>query len=372
MLYSKEIIKLVAEELRRYNIPFVLDPVIKAGSGDVLLEDSALNSLLKHLLPVSSVVTPNIIEAGIISGMAIRNKQDAKESAVKIFEMGAPVVIIKGGHLQQEMAVGRATDLIYYDGAFEELSGEYVMIEGRVHGAGCSFSAALAAELAKGKNMREAALSAKKFVYDAILGGEKVSNSIVVNQAYSLYKDADRFWTLENIKEAVKMLKNEAGFKNLIPEVGTNIGMGVEGAESEGDIAAIDGRIVPTRDGIRVGYVDLGVSDHIARIILAAMQVDKEKRSAINIKYSSQIIEACKESGLRISSFEREKEAKLTKTLDWGIKEAIKEAEKGEGGFFPDVIYDFGAIGKEPMIRIFANTAMEVVSKVKKIMEALE
>ena len=379
MLHSSAMIEVVAKELKKYKIPFVLDPVMKAGSGGVLLEENALNTLIELILPICEVVTPNVPEARFISGIAIRTKENAKEAAVKIHKMGASAVIIKGGHLEHEIAAGNATDLIY-DGEFEEISCEYIKREKEkiVHGAGCSFSAALAAELAKGNNLRDAAVSAKKFVHDAISGGEEVSNLIVVNHAHGLRKDADRYFVLENVKEAVRMLKNTPNFKNNIPEVGTNIGMAIERAEGEFDVAAVDGRIIPTKEkekeGIHAGFVDFGVSSHVARMILAMMERDKEKRSAINVKYSSQIIEACKELGLRISSFERGKEPTDVKTMDWGVREAVKKTTEEKGGdmFFPDVIYDLGAVGKEPMIRIFCNTAVEVARKVKKIMETLE
>nr|QNO50841.1 bifunctional thiamine biosynthesis protein ThiDN [Methanosarcinales archaeon ANME-1 ERB6] len=166
------------------------------------------------------------------------------------------------------------------------------------------------------------------------------------------------------------MLENTKKFRNLIPEVGTNIGMAIESAESEHDVAAVDGRIVLTKEGIHTGCVDFGVSDHVARIILAMMKHDKEKRSAINVKYSSQIIEACKELGIQISSFEGEKEPLGAKTMDWGVREAIRNLFLERKA--PDVIYDLGAVGKEPMVRIFGNTAVEVAGNVKRITESFE
>ncbi len=366
MLYSSAMIEMVAKHLKKHKIPFVLDPVMKAGSGGILLEDNALNTLIELLLPICEVVTPNVPEASVISSLEIKNKEDAKDAAVKIHKMGAHAVIIKGGHLEHEIAAGKATDLIY-DGEFEEISSDYIKPErGKiVHGAGCSFSAALTAELAKGKNLRGATLSAKKFVHDAISSGEEVSNLIVVNQVHGLQKNADRYFVLENVKEAVRMLKNTQNFKNLIPEVGTNIGMAIEGAESEHDVAALDGRIVPAKEGIHAGCVDFGVSSHVARMILAMMKHDKERRSAINVKYSVEIIDACKQAGLLISSFERDKEPAGEKTMDWGVREASKD-------FLPDVIFDLGAVGKEPMVRIFGNTAVEVAGKVKRIVERVE
>ena len=377
MLYSSAMIETVAKQLKRHKIPFVVDPVMKAGSGGILLADNALNTLVKLLLPICEVVTPNVPEASFISGLEIRDKEDAKDAAVKIHELGASAVIIKGGHLTHEIAAGKATDLIY-DGEFEELSGEYIKPEkGKIiHGAGCSFSAALTAALAKGENLRHAAASAKKFVHDAIAGGEELSNMIVLNQARELRKNADRYFVLENVKAAVRKLKSIPDFKRLVPEVGTNIGMAIEDAESERDVAAVDGRIIPAKEGIYAETVDFGASSHVARMILAmmAMTGDKNIRSAINIKYSVQIIDACKRAGFVISSFEREHEPTGVKTMDWGIREAIRNLflEGQRRQEVPDVIYDLGAVGKEPMTRIFGDTALEVASKVNKIMDALE
>ena len=396
MLYSSAMIETVAKHLKRHKIPFVVDPVMKAGSGGILLADNALNTLVKLLLPICEVVTPNVPEASCISGLEIRNKEDAKDAAVKIHELGASAVIIKGGHLTHEIAAGKATDLIY-DGEFEELSGEYIKPEkGKIiHGAGCSFSAALTAELAKGENLRHAAASAKKFVHDAIAGGEELSNMIVLNQARELRKNADRYFVLENVKEAVRKLKSIPDFKRLVPEVGTNIGMAIEGAESERDVAAVAGRIISAKEGMYAETVDFGVSSHVARMILAmmAMTGGKNIRSAINIKYSVQIVDACKRAGLVISSFEREHEPRGVKTMDWGVREAIrnlflrgalphdpassvrayrKALPKEKVELLPDVIYDLGAVGKEPMTRIFGDTALEVASKVNKIMDTLE
>ena len=371
MLYSSAMIEVVAKELKRYKLPFVLDPVMKAGSGGLLLKDNALKTLIKLLLPICTVITPNVPEASVISGLNIRTKEDVAEAALRLHEMGAAAVIIKGGHLEHEIAAGRATDLLY-DAEFKEISSEYVKLKKGiiVHGAGCSFSAALAAELAKGNTFHDAALSAKKFVHDAIRCGEEVSDLIIVDQVHGLREDANRYWVLKNVTEAVRMLKNTPNFKNLIPEVGTNIGMAIADAESEHDVAAIDGRIITTKDGIHAGCVDFGVSNHVARLILAMMKHDKRKRSAINVKYSKELIDVCKEFGLAIASFARDKEPVNVKTMEWGVMDAIRNFSVDEKA--PDVIYDLGAVGKEPMIRIFGDTAVEVAGRVKTIVEGVE
>ena len=193
---------------------------------------------------------------------------------------------------------------------------------------------------------------------------------IIVDQVHGLREDANRYWVLKNVTEAVRMLKNTPNFKNLIPEVGTNIGMAIADAESEHDVAAIDGRIITTKDGIHAGCVDFGVSNHVARLILAMMKHDKRKRSAINVRYSAELIDVCKEFGLATASFDRDKEPSGVETMDWGVMDAIRNFSVDEKA--PDVIYDLGAVGKEPMIRIFGDTAVEVAGRVKTIVEGVE
>lgn len=403
MLYSTAIINVVADAFRRYKIPFVLDPVIMAGAGGALLEEDALNTLIEVLLPLCTVVTPNLQDARVISGLEIRTVEEVKEAAIEIQRLGAEAVIIKGGHghIDRDSAIkieiaagtGKATDLLLLhdvveaggegERKFVELSLPLIDIKpGNVlHGAGCSYSAALAVELANGKTLRDAAASAKKFVYNAISDGDAVSDIVVVDQTRGLLKDADRYWTVENVKEAIRMLKKDKYFYELIPEVGTNIGMAISRAENEKDVAAVDGRIVRMKEGIGIGMgmsmthgcVDFGVSSHVARMILAMMEQDKDRRSAINVRYSQEILAACKESGMKIGSFERDKEPEFEldlepderfntkmRTMEWGVREASNE-------FIPDVIFDLGAIGKEPMVRIFGNTAVDVAERVNRI-----
>jgi hydroxymethylpyrimidine kinase/phosphomethylpyrimidine kinase len=363
MLYSTAMIETVARALKHSNIPFVLDPVMKAGAGGALIEDAALQALTTHLLPLCSVITPNVPEAEILSGLRIRTKEEVKAAARAIHALGASAVVITGGHLADELTAGRATDVLY-DGAYAEISAPLVKTDRIVHGGGCSFSAALAAELAKGKPLQEAAATAKGFVHDAIVNGELVSGLLVVNQARGQQTDADRYWTSENVRLAVNILKATIGFENLIPEVGTNIGMAIDCATSEQDIAAVDGRIVRTVEGLRAGCVAFGASDHIARLILAMRAQNHTYRSAMNVKFAPEILEVCHKLGITVSSFERDQEPEDAKTMDWGVTEASK-------AFVPDVIYDRGAVGKEPMIRIFGTTAVEVVEKVRMIVAAL-
>ncbi|MDI6888561.1 MAG: thiamine-phosphate synthase family protein [Methanocellales archaeon] len=170
--------------------------------------------------------------------------------------------------------------------------------------------------------------------------------------------DAERYRVMKDVQDAVSMLEKCEGFSALIPEVGTNIGMALSGATSTDDVAAVQGRIVRVNGAKAVGNVDFGTSKHVASVILAAMKFDENVRGAMNIKYSPDILSACKKLGFAIASFDRKDEPRDVSTMEWGTKRAI------EGfGAVPDVIYDLGSIGKEPMIRLLGQSATEVAKR---------
>jgi hydroxymethylpyrimidine/phosphomethylpyrimidine kinase len=150
---------------------------------------------------------------------------------------------------------------------------------------------------------------------------------------------------------------------SFVPEVGINIGYALTNADGISDICALDGRFVRAGERIiRAGGVAFGGSTHVARIILTAMKYDRTKRSSMNIRYSPAIIKACRAAGLGIAAFDRRLEPKGASTMEWGVKSAIKK----EGGV-PDIIYDKGGVGKEPMIRILGRDPLDVLNKVRMI-----
>ncbi len=358
MLSSSKIIKTVARGVKKHKIPLVVDPVMIAEAGGTLLKDDAVSVLVERLFPLSTVVTPNTYEAGVLTDIKITDKKSAKKAAVEIHNHGAIAVIITGGHLD-------AVDVLY-DGEFHFIRGE--LIAGGTHGAGCTYSAALTAHLANGLALKNAATKAKEFVTAAIAGSMRVGHgSNPVNPLASLSRDAERCHVLMDVRGAVSMLKNCRGFSELIPEVGTNIGRGVHGASTKDDVAAVSGRIVCSDGARAVGDVDFGASNHIARVILTAMRFDERMTGAMNIKYSPDILSICKKLGFSIASFDRSDEPIGVSTMDWGVGEAIQKS-----GRVPDVIYDVGAIGKEPMIRLFGNGAMEVAEKAIMICKCLK
>ncbi len=159
MLATGEIIRTVAAIIRDFGLRnLVVDPVMIAASGDVLMQHEAAPVMREHLFPLAMVVTPNLDEATFLCERKIRTVEEMEEAARAIHAMGANHVLIKGGHLPGEQVV----DLLY-DGR-EFIRRESQRISGEFHGTGCTLSSAIAAGLAKGLSVREAVTTAQEYV----------------------------------------------------------------------------------------------------------------------------------------------------------------------------------------------------------------
>lgn len=143
--------------------PVVLDPVMISKSGYPLLRQDAREALIEHLFPLAEVVTPNIFEAEALSGAPIRSVPEMKAAARRILELGAKKVVVKGGHLGE----ARATDVLYDGREFRTLESHWVETK-NTHGTGCTFSSAVAANLALGRDFFDAVTRAKAYITGAI------------------------------------------------------------------------------------------------------------------------------------------------------------------------------------------------------------
>ena len=351
MLSNTEIIQAVGAGIERYSIRAVIDPVMASTTGAPLLRGGAFESLLK-LISSAELVTPNVPEAERLSGIKIKSMVDVKRAAREISELGPRAVLIKGGHLRGREVV----DLLYMDGKFSEFKGPRVLGE-PTHGTGCSFSAAITAELAKGTSMLGAIDSARRFIARAIESRLEVGKGIMpVNPMAVLLLDAEKGRALEEVWTAAKLLVAEPRFSKLLPEVGSNIAMALSGAKRTSDVVGLSGRIVKVGGRPRLtGYPELGGSEHVANIVLTAMHHDPGIRAGLNIRFSDEILRSCRKLGLRVVGFDRSKEPRGVKTMVWGTEQAIKKA-----GRVPDVIFDHGALGKEAMVRLLGRSAIEV------------
>ena len=163
MVASRELICVIADRLRYYDAKnVVVDPVMVATSGSALMKNDAVKTLIEELLPVSTLVTPNIPEAQVLSGLTIENKEDMVAAAKQIGDSYHCAVLLKGGH-----SINDANDLLY-------TNGEPVWFEGKrihnpnTHGTGCTLSSAIASNLAKGFTLAESVQRAKDYISEAL------------------------------------------------------------------------------------------------------------------------------------------------------------------------------------------------------------
>jgi hydroxymethylpyrimidine/phosphomethylpyrimidine kinase len=165
MLSNAEIIHVVAERARHYGVAhLVVDPVMVAKGGDPLLRAEAREALIEMLLPLAYVVTPNHHEAGVLSGLEVSDLEEMRRAAAAIHALGARYVVVKGGHLPASAA---AIDVLFDGQDFEHYEAPRVDTA-NTHGTGCTFASAIAAELAKGHDVREAVGTAKAYLTAAV------------------------------------------------------------------------------------------------------------------------------------------------------------------------------------------------------------
>lgn len=174
MLYDGDIIAVLADLISTHPhpIPYVLDPVMVATSGDRLLQEEAIDVLRTQLLPLATLVTPNIPEAEILSGITIESEGDADRAADKILHRGAMNVLIKGGH----RTASEAEDRLYTAKGEQPITFTAPRIDTpNTHGTGCTLSAAIATHLALGEPLEEAVRLGKAYLTEALEAGRKIS-----------------------------------------------------------------------------------------------------------------------------------------------------------------------------------------------------
>ncbi|RNC28665.1 MAG: Hydroxymethylpyrimidine/phosphomethylpyrimidine kinase [Candidatus Dichloromethanomonas elyunquensis] len=179
-------IRIIGSKLRAYGAKkIVLDPVMISKSGFALLQPEAREALLENLLPLSTITTPNIPEAEVISGKKINTLQDMREAAKMIADLGPMYVLVKGGHLE-----GEAMDILYDGRMFHEFKAPRLNTK-NTHGTGCTLSSAIASNLAKGMDVASAVELSKKYITTAIHHSFAIGKGVgPVHHFYEIYQKA--------------------------------------------------------------------------------------------------------------------------------------------------------------------------------------
>ena len=169
MLGTKEIIEVVSEEIEPLDAFIILDPVAVATSGDALLKDDAMVALKDTLLPLADLVTPNVPEAELLTGLKIKDVDDLTPAGDALLKMNVYATLMKGGHLDGKSVV----DVLVSEEGANIMSGPRINTR-HTHGTGCTLASAIAANMALGAPLEEAVMSAREFVFQAIKTAPKL------------------------------------------------------------------------------------------------------------------------------------------------------------------------------------------------------
>ncbi len=363
LLGNAQIIRAVCQVIRQYHLPrVVVDPVMIAKGGTRLLVREGEKALRQELLPLAEVIVPNLPESEVLIGEKIRGWKGMRKAATRIYAMGAKNVLIKGGHLP-----GDPVDVLFNGRKFYEFKGDRLLTP-HTHGTGCTISAAIAAELAKGKTVLEAVEKAKALVTSAIQFSLPLGHGQgPVNPLAWVMQESERYRITQKLKQAFQILR-EKKVGHLFPEVQSNLGYALPQSRTPEDVAAFPGRFIHRGKEVeKVADPEFGASRHLARVILTAMSFDPEMRSAMNLRFGEDLLTRARKAGLMIAHFDRRDEPARAKMRDdisfsWGVRRALEKCK-----MIPDIIFDRGGIGKEPMIRVLGQDPERVVAKVLRL-----
>jgi len=355
MLHSADNVRAIAD-LWPADIPLVLDPVLIATSGDALAEDDLIESIIHELPGKVTLATPNIPEAMTLLGKT-GDPPNPDRLLVKLHDIFQCPILLKGGH-QDDTFV---TDRLFIQG--EVLKFKRKRFDRVFRGTGCTLSALITGMLAHGWSVENATIEA-----ESLLGPMLTWSYPLGDKVYALDTQQGVYLGSEEAEEAIILRKAIREFLQLvpspwIPEVGSNFGYGKKEVRDLFDVVALTGRIVGKQTNLISGELQWGGSLHVARIIKAATAVYPKLRSAVNLRYRKDILEAISDLEgkgiLRSATFDRADQPRnADSSMEWGTHTALQNGRV-------DIIIDGGAKGKEPMIRVLGKHPLDVLRKVR-------
>ncbi len=379
MLATDPIIQTVTETLGGLEAPLVVDPVMVAASGDRLLQPEAEDAY-EDLLAEATVVTPNADEASVLTGIEITGVDTAVIAGEALVAMGADAALVKGGHVTGEpvsdVLVTTGTDRT--DQTADRGDGVHVFEHDRIdteatHGSGCTLSSAIVARLAQGSGVETAVADSVDFMERALRHHLDVGHGPgSVHHLVALRERAARGETAEAVHGVLRAFVSR-DVSRLVPEVGMNVAAATPYAEATDEVAAVEGRVTRTMDGVAPNKgIRFGASSHVARFLLAAREFEPEYRFAVNCRFDDRIEAALAGFDWPVAEYDRAEEPSAVKqtegsTMQWGARQAF-----GSADVTPVAVIDRGEVGKERLVKLLARDAESLLDRTTSLLSALE
>ncbi len=340
----------------------VADPVYEAGAGGGLLADDVdgyLEAWARLLLPRARLAAVNAVEAERLTGIAIVDEESMLRAARRLVERGAWAAAVKGGHLGGDVVVD-----VYVDRLGRTAMSVRPRVEscpGGVHGLGCVFASTAAAALALGGDSLEAFHAASRAAWEAAAAAYSLGGGrCVADPARGARLAAGLLDALRSVFQALRLVwENWRLLEPLVPETGMNIVEAPGEAREPGEVVGVEGRVTRGLGRPVHGCPAPGASSHMARLVLALRRQGVQVSAAVNARPLPELLEAAGRLGLRVLRVDRSREP--SPDVEGGTMEWMASQVAAAGG--ADMVYDTGAVGKEPMLRVLAPTAVEAVAK---------
>jgi len=367
MLATAEVVELVTERVNETDAPAVVDPVMVAASGDRLLAEAA-ESAYEDLIAEATLVTPNADEAAVLTDVDPGNEREARAAGEALVEMGADAALVKGGHVT---GTGEdVVDVLVTGDSVETFRHPRVETEA-THGSGCTLSSAIATHLAHGEGVVEAVgagidLLARAVRYNLDVGeGPGAVHHFVETRNRAASEE-----TIEAVAGVVDAVVDR-DVSPLVPEVGMNVAGATPYAERPGEAAAVEGRITRTLSGARPSRgVRLGASTHVARVLLAAREVDSDLRFAANCRCDGAVADALDALDAPVVAFDPSEGEGQSGTGASAVERGVERAFASVDGT-PAAVVDEGGAGEESIAYLLAATADGLVARTEAVLDAL-
>lgn len=373
MLATADVIEVVSEYAQALDCPLVVDPVMVATSGDRLLDEEAADAY-EDLISEATLVTPNTDEAAVLTGIEPTNESEAREAGERLLDIGVDGALITGGHLPTDEVL----DSLLTDQSVETYRHSRIETDA-THGSGCTLSSAITARLASNTNENEptheddlfaAVEYATTFMQRTIRYHHDVGDGPgAVHHLAALREQAARQPVQESIESLVGAFV-EQNVRPLVPEVGMNVVGATSYAETADEIAAVEGRITKTIDGIHPNRgVRFGASSHMARFLLSLREHDPSIRFAVNCRFADDIERALASSSWTVGEYDRDEEPtpdEENSTMGWGAQRAFESVEGT-----PTAVIDRGDLGKEPIVKLLATDQQQLYDRTITLLDIL-
>ena len=353
MLYSPEIIEVVADTLEDKDFPFVVDPVKVATVGGSLHSGKDyVRAVKRELIPVCSLVTPNKAEAEALAGFEIRSDDDACEACELIGKDGT-AVLLKGGHFD-----GRTvTDYLYISSGITRITNPRLRGEAG-HGSGCALSAFITANLANGLDLITSVQEARKMIQKSIETQYPIGKGVpVVNTHVTLTRkeDGDMVNVLRDLDNAVSRIPKLMP-PDLVPKEGMNIAYAAKNPKGPEDIAGIERRIFVRNGAVsKGGSAKFGAGEHLSYVLLEAMKTNPELRSVAFFGADAALAEDMRDAGLKVCVYK----GKISQDA---VATSVRAAADTCTSFPDAIIFK----GKTDTVYLFGKGPREVVSRLEK------